>query len=103
MSMDSCAICLQGMRSSKFITGLPCAHLFHTSCIEKLFEHTSEDEAKCPLCRQSINLAQKHSSTQREKDSQACESLSQSLELDIHFHNILLRQSRKNKRKKKQH
>lgn len=101
---ESCAICLQIMRklrSGKFITCLPCAHRFHTSCIEKLFKHASEDEAKCPLCRQLItcDVAEKHRSTQRQKDS---EPLSQSLELDIAIHNILLREAnRKHKRKKK--
>jgi hypothetical protein len=98
-----CAICLQIMRI-KFVTSLPCAHSFHTSCIKKLFKHESEDEAKCPLCRQLITgaVAKKYSSTQREKDSQVCESLSRSLELDIEVHNLLFRQStRLNKRKKK--
>ena len=90
-----CAICLLTMRllrSTKSITALPCAHCFHTTCIDKLFKHAIEGEAKCPLCRQPIKTPAKITPP-------VYDSMSRSLELDIELHNLLNR--RRNKKRKK--
>lgn len=101
-SKDSvdCAICLQTMRSFRNnITALPCAHCFHTSCIDKLIKHESSGEAKCPLCRQPITGVK----SQKQPIHQPIgDAISQSLELDIQLHNLLQRRSeRKRKRRRK--
>ena len=46
---DECSICLQ-LISPKEASTLDCGHKFHTSCLEKWVERSSN----CPLCRQTI-------------------------------------------------
>ena len=45
-----CPVCLQSL-SSGMITDLkPCGHMFHSSCIDRWFNHSSS----CPCCRQVV-------------------------------------------------
>lgn len=45
---ENCVICLQP-KSSEAVETLPCAHVFHVSCVTHWFE-TSRSH-KCPICR----------------------------------------------------
>jgi len=52
---DDCPICLSKLQSStKFITRLPCFHLFHPDCINKWIPDT------CPICRQVFYFTHYH-------------------------------------------
>jgi hypothetical protein len=91
---------MRSLRNNKYITALPCAHCFHTSCIDKLIKHSSASsgEANCPLCRQAIPREQ----SQKQPINRHLDALSKSLELDIQLHNLLQKRSeRKNKRRRK--
>lgn len=47
--IGECSICLQEMTTHS-ITALPCAHIFHTSCIQKWLQHHST----CPICENFV-------------------------------------------------
>ena len=43
----TCVICIEPIISEQTTTRLPCAHTFHTDCIETALQHTTS----CPICR----------------------------------------------------
>lgn len=51
---ESCAICMNSLPSTKFVTRLPCGHHFHCACIGKWRKRN------CPLCRKSFKQYRLH-------------------------------------------
>jgi len=49
---EECAICLEPMNEIKNLTLLPCAHIFHTSCIKA----SLQQQQKCPHCQSPAQL-----------------------------------------------
>jgi hypothetical protein len=49
---DSCAICLDDLKSGQMIKALQCSHKFHSTCINFWLKQ----KLKCPLCKERINL-----------------------------------------------
>ncbi len=45
--VESCSICLADYERGDRLTGLPCAHVFHSSCVEKWLARA----ITCPLCK----------------------------------------------------
>ncbi|KAL1398987.1 hypothetical protein pipiens_002291 [Culex pipiens pipiens] len=54
--LDACIICTEGFRGRATVR-LDCRHRFCADCIRQLvkLEGGSPQQAKCPLCRQSID------------------------------------------------
>lgn len=53
---DECEICCHGYRDRLSATRLPCGHVFHTACVDRLRASVSaERQAQCPLCRAYID------------------------------------------------
>lgn len=48
--MDTCAICLEPLHDSIYIT--PCKHIFHDFCMNEYKKYTEEHHVdfRCPLC-----------------------------------------------------
>lgn len=54
---DACAICPENFAETPHMPRVacdPCGHLFHGTCINQVVLRESQN-ARCPLCRQSIN------------------------------------------------
>jgi len=59
-----CAICYKHINKYLFHCSAPCSKVFHTTCMEKVFEQTEETayemdtdvEYKCCYCRRSIDI-----------------------------------------------
>jgi len=49
---DSCAICLEDLKSGQQVKALACSHKFHSTCINFWLKQ----KLKCPLCKERINL-----------------------------------------------
>ena len=45
-----CDICLEPMRRDEHLEALPCAHLFHSNCVQRCLLHKRE----CPRCRLAV-------------------------------------------------
>ncbi|XP_033185533.1 E3 ubiquitin-protein ligase AMFR [Bombus vancouverensis nearcticus] len=50
---DNCAICWEKMETAR---KLPCAHLFHNSCLQSWLEQ----DTSCPTCRLALNMQPSH-------------------------------------------
>jgi len=50
---DNCAICWEKMESAR---KLPCAHLFHNSCLQSWLEQ----DTSCPTCRLALSMQANH-------------------------------------------
>jgi hypothetical protein len=44
---QTCPICLEGYQQGEILTALRCAHFFHTNCVTRWFQRSTQ----CPLCR----------------------------------------------------
>ena len=49
---EICGLCLEHMIDKSKQQRLPCGHVFHRKCVEKLTTHHIDN---CPLCKQRIN------------------------------------------------
>lgn len=47
-----CVICLDNFQENECIVVLPCAHMFHYTCLDQWF--LRDEEEKCPLCSHSL-------------------------------------------------
>lgn len=56
---DNCAICWEKMESAR---KLPCAHLFHNSCLQSWLEQ----DTSCPTCRLALSMQANHRETTTE-------------------------------------
>ena len=45
--VESCSICLADYSRGDRVSALPCAHVFHSSCVEKWLSRA----ITCPLCK----------------------------------------------------
>ncbi len=84
---NTCVICLEEMRTlrkSRSITALPCAHCFHTSCINKFFELNKK--ARCPLCREEIIVERDTPSTQKHVEKRENNNY---IDIEIAVHNAI--------------
>lgn len=50
---DNCAICWEKMETAR---KLPCAHLFHNSCLQSWLEQ----DTSCPTCRLALSMQPSH-------------------------------------------
>lgn len=50
---DNCAICWERMENAR---KLPCAHLFHNSCLQSWLEQ----DTSCPTCRLALSMQANH-------------------------------------------
>jgi hypothetical protein len=50
----NCAVCMCSFEASDTVSGLPCRHHFHKSCIAKWL---SECRKTCPLCGEDVEKA----------------------------------------------
>ena len=48
-----CTICLDKIYPSQTVTALPCAHRFHSACVEGWLRNNNT----CPLCRSNVNMS----------------------------------------------
>lgn len=44
---QTCSVCLETYQQGEMLTALRCAHFFHTSCVTRWFQRSTQ----CPLCR----------------------------------------------------
>lgn len=51
MSQDTCAICLDDIKSEHTVKNLSCDHKFHFNCFKKLVYKNHNFFVNCPLCR----------------------------------------------------
>lgn len=56
-AFDHCVICHEPFQEGESLRVLPCEHLFHGGCIDKLGEN-SEEDAGCPMCQQDLQEPQ---------------------------------------------
>jgi len=54
---DDCAICIDSMLCGQSVVTLPCAHVYHGSCILRWL---SRGSASCPLCKKPVQLGTSH-------------------------------------------
>jgi len=47
VEQQTCSICLEGYLQGEILTALRCKHFFHTSCVTRWFQRSTQ----CPLCR----------------------------------------------------
>ncbi|XP_054821996.1 probable E3 ubiquitin-protein ligase RHY1A isoform X2 [Prosopis cineraria] len=47
---EDCAVCLESFKNGDTLSNLPCAHRFHSRCLEPWLENNSH----CPCCRTTI-------------------------------------------------
>ena len=47
---ERCSICLSRRKRNEIIVKLPCRHLFHSNCFERLIFNSTT----CPLCRRNF-------------------------------------------------
>ena len=53
--LETCAICLDEI-GNNYVKIMPCAHIFHESCLSNLFRNTGS-HYRCPLCRKDIEYS----------------------------------------------
>ena len=46
-SINTCSICLDGVKTGQTVKALGCSHIFHVSCIDTWLRQ----KLKCPTCR----------------------------------------------------
>ena len=49
---DSCAICLDDLKTGQMVKALRCSHKFHEKCINNWLKQ----KLLCPLCKEKIDL-----------------------------------------------
>jgi len=50
-SAPPCSICMMEYEAGEQLTSLPCAHSYHSVCIEKWLKSYSKN---CPICKHSL-------------------------------------------------
>lgn len=48
-----CPICISEYRHNQYLTTLPCAHRYHTKCINRWLS----ENKNCPICQMEVNLS----------------------------------------------
>ncbi len=61
--VDHCVICQRKFQEGESLRVLPCEHLFHCGCIDKLLHNGEEnakdgDEVGCPMCKKELEEPQ---------------------------------------------
>ena len=51
-----CTICLEELQMDQKLCQLPCGHVFHQDCISNWHTSTINQEKRCPLCRDNMEL-----------------------------------------------
>ena len=49
-SEEMCCICMDNFKKDSLVIKLPCSHQYHSSCIKKWFQDSSN---KCCICKKS--------------------------------------------------
>jgi len=55
--METCAICLNDVKTTRHTREIRCGHTFHTHCLEKWEE---KGKNTCPVCRKVFNAKNFH-------------------------------------------
>ena len=58
-AFDHCVICQEPFQEGENLRVLPCEHLFHSGCIDKMMlGENLEDDSGCPMCKKNLQEPQ---------------------------------------------
>jgi len=66
---ETCAICLNNMKNTS-VKFIPCGHVFHNECLNKLMMSRCSSKNNCPHCRAQIKIYEEEES-EEEAESEA--------------------------------
>ena len=70
---ETCAICLNNMKNTS-VKFIPCGHVFHNECLNKLMMSRCQSKNNCPHCRALIKISEESESEWESEEEWGAES-----------------------------